>query len=116
MSCISSNILIRLRCLDRQAVDTLTLTKKNRQTPQKDRQTPQRHTSSEIFFTDEREISWRRVMVPLEHARATGAGLWFAVTGSGARRRGSVPSWWRSARSRGAWTLKSALIKPRRLG
>ena len=75
MSCISSSILIRLRCLDRQAVDTLTLTKKNRQTPQKDRQTPQRHTSSEIFFTDEREISWRRVMVPLEHARATGAWL-----------------------------------------
>jgi hypothetical protein len=28
MSCISSSILIRLRCLDRQAVDTLTLTKK----------------------------------------------------------------------------------------
>ena len=28
MSCISSSMLIRLRCLDRQAVDTLALTKK----------------------------------------------------------------------------------------
>jgi hypothetical protein len=32
--------------------------------------------SSKSFFAVGREISWRGLMVPLEHALAAGAGLW----------------------------------------
>ena len=77
MSCISSSILIRLRCLDRQAVDTLTLTEKK--SPNATKKSPNAATaraSSKSFFTDVREISWQGLMVPLEHALAAGAGLW----------------------------------------